>query len=73
MAAKAATPPGLVTVRYVAEACHCSPSTVYRWLDAGSVSGARIGGTRFVELASLVIWLGADVATRLGLLDAEDT
>jgi excisionase family DNA binding protein len=44
---------GYVTASDAASRLGKSRPTIYRWLNTGKLSGLRIGGTRFVELASL--------------------
>ena len=48
-------------------------STIYRWLDSGTVEGIRVGKLRYVSLPSLFDYLGLDTVKTLELLDAYPT
>jgi len=60
---------GFLSAREVAKRCGHSPSTVYRWVDDGTVEGERVGSQRFVKLSSVIKHLGPAAARMLGLLE----
>lgn len=63
---KKKTPNDILTIQEVAEKTGKSPSTIYRWLDEGSVQEVRVGKQRYVNRKSLVAFLGT-YAKRMGI------
>ena len=45
-----------------------SVQTLYRWVDTGKVRGTKVGGTRYVHIASLREYLGPEAGAALEVL-----
>jgi excisionase family DNA binding protein len=58
---------GYITVKVAAAMLRQSMPAVYRLLDAGIVKGVRFGRTRYVERASLLVYIGPDGVKLLGI------
>lgn len=63
---------GYLPARTVAEKMNRNITTVYRWLDDGNVQGVKIIGDRYVNVLSLVKYIGVQESVLLGLITQDE-
>lgn len=59
---------GYVTVREVSERTGKDPSTIYRWIEEGSVQGLEVLGKHYVLFRSLINHVGLEASVIIGLI-----